>query len=68
LRELCRQQGVELFEGYAMKNHIHAVVDSAKIQCGQYQSFSVGEISDTDIQELYAGKVEFHWASFLARG
>ncbi|MCU7887022.1 MAG: transposase [Candidatus Thiodiazotropha sp. (ex Lucinoma aequizonata)] len=23
LRELCRQQEVELIEGYAMKDHIH---------------------------------------------
>ncbi|MCU7918341.1 MAG: IS200/IS605 family transposase [Candidatus Thiodiazotropha sp. (ex Epidulcina cf. delphinae)] len=26
LRELCRQQGVELFEGYAMKAHIHMLL------------------------------------------
>ncbi len=26
LRELCRQQGVELIEGYAMKDHIHMLL------------------------------------------
>jgi len=26
LRELCRQQGVELVEGYAMKDHIHMLL------------------------------------------
>ena len=25
IRELCRQQGVELIEGYAMNDHIHSV-------------------------------------------
>ena len=26
LRELCRQQGVELIEGYAMRDHIHMLL------------------------------------------
>ena len=26
LRELCRQKGIELIEGYAMKDHIHMLV------------------------------------------
>ncbi len=26
LRELCRQQGVDLVEGYAMKDHIHMLL------------------------------------------
>jgi putative transposase len=26
LRELCRQQGVELLEGYAMRDHIHMLL------------------------------------------
>ena len=26
LRELCRQQGVELVEGYAMRDHIHMLL------------------------------------------
>ncbi len=26
MRELCRQQGVELIEGYAMRDHIHMLL------------------------------------------
>jgi len=26
IRELCRQQGVEIIEGYAMNDHIHMLV------------------------------------------
>jgi putative transposase len=35
LRELCRQQGIELVEGYAMKDHIHSVPRSGGIQEGE---------------------------------
>ena len=35
LRELCRQHGVELVEGNAMKDHIHSVPRSGGIQEGE---------------------------------
>ncbi|WP_419583064.1 transposase [Thiolapillus sp.] len=41
LRELCRQQGVELIEGYAMRDYIHMLLMiPPQIQCGKHHRFS----------------------------
>lgn len=60
------QQGVELIEGYAMRDHIH-IVDAAEVQGGEYDKIFEREISDKDIQGLSASEAEFHKATFLGK-
>ena len=40
IRELCKQKGIELLEGYAMSDHIHICVSiPTQIQCCKYGWF-----------------------------
>ena len=68
-RELCRQGGLELVEGYAMRDHIHMLLMiPPKFSVAPYGGISEREIGDSDIQGLSAGEAEFYGASLLGPG
>ena len=69
LRELCRQQGVELIEGYAMRDHIHMLLmipptDSVANTIG----FLKGKSAIRIFREYLQVKRNFTGRHFWARG
>ena len=68
LREFCYQHGLELLGCYAMKDHIHMLLMiPPKSSVANTIGFLKWEISDTDIQGLYAGEAEFYGATFQGK-
>ena len=69
LRELCRQQGVELVEGYAMKDHIHMLLMiPPKFSVANTIGFFKGKSAIRIFREYLQVKRNFTGRHFWARG
>ena len=69
LRELCRQQGVELVEGYAMKDHIHMLLMiSPKYSVANTIGFLKGKSAIRIFRDYLQVKRNFTGRHFWARG
>ena len=69
LRELCRQQGVELLEGYAMKDHIHMLLMiPPKFSVANTIGFLKGKSAIRIFREYLQVKRNFTVRHFWARG
>jgi len=66
LRELCRQQGVELVEGYAMKYHIHMLLMiPPKYSVANTVGCLKGKSAIRIFRDYLQEKTKFYWSSFL---
>jgi putative transposase len=69
LRELCRQQGVELVEGYAMRDHIHMLLMiPPKFSVANTIGFLKGKSAIRIFREYLQVKRNFTGRHFWARG
>ena len=69
LRELCRQQGVELIEGYAMRDHIHMLLMiPPKYSVANTIGFLKGKSEIRIFREYLQVKRDFTGRHFWARG
>ena len=69
LRELCRQHGVELVEGYAMKDHIHMLLMiPPKFSVANTIGFLKGKSAIRVFREYLQVKRNFTGRHFWARG
>ncbi|WP_419619737.1 IS200/IS605 family transposase, partial [Thiolapillus sp.] len=69
LRELCCQQGVELIEGYAMRDHIHMLLMiSPKYSVANTIGFLKGKSAIRIFREYLQVKRNFTGRHFWARG
>ena len=69
LRELCRQKGIELIEGYAMKDHIHMLVSiPPKYSVSNTVGFLKGKSAIRIFREYLQVKRNFTGRHFWARG
>ncbi|WP_419620935.1 IS200/IS605 family transposase, partial [Thiolapillus sp.] len=69
LRELCRQQGVELIEGYAMRDHIHMLLMiPPKYSVANTIGFLKGKSAIRIFREYLQVKRNFTGRHFWARG
>ena len=69
LRELCRQSGVELIEGCAMKDHIHMLLMiPPKYSVANTISFLKGKSAIRKFKEYLQVKRNFTGRHFWARG
>ena len=69
LRELCRQQGVELVEGYAMRDHIHMLLMiPPKFSVANTIGFLKGKSAIRIFRDYLQVKRNFTGRHFWARG
>jgi putative transposase len=69
LRELCQQQGVELVEGYAMKDHIHMLLMiPPKYSVANTVGFLKGKSAIRIFRDYMQVKRNFTGRKFWARG
>ncbi|WP_419619579.1 IS200/IS605 family transposase, partial [Thiolapillus sp.] len=69
LRELCRQQGVELIEGYAMRDYIHMLLMiPPKYSVANTIGFLKGKSAIRIFREYLQVKRNFTGRHFWARG
>jgi putative transposase len=69
LRELCRQQGVEVVEGYAMKGHIHMLLMiPPKFSVANTIGYLKGKSAIRIFREYLQVKRNFTGCHFWARG
>ena len=69
LRELCRQQGVELIEGYAMRDHIHMLVMiPPKFSVANTIGFLKGKSAIRIFRDYLQARGNFTGRHFWARG
>jgi putative transposase len=69
LRELCRQQGIELVEGYAMKDHIHMLLMiPPKFSVANTIGFLKGKSAIRIFRDYLQVKRNFTGRHFWARG
>ena len=69
MRELCRQQGVELIEGYAMRDHIHMLLMiPPKYSVANTIGFLKGNSAIQIFREYLQVKRNFTGRHFWARG
>lgn len=69
LRELCRQKGIDLIEGYAMKDHIHMLVSiPPKYSVSNTVGFLKGKSAIRIFREYLQVKRNFTGRHFWARG
>ena len=69
LRELCKQQKVELVEGHAMGDHVHLCFEhSAKVQRGEHGGSAEREIGNPNSPAIHGKATEFHGLPLLGSG
>ena len=69
LRELCRQQGVELMEGYATKDHIHMLLMiPSKFSVANTIGFLKGKSAIRNFRDYLQVRRNFTGRHFWARG
>jgi putative transposase len=69
LRELCRQQGVDMVEGHAMKDHIHMLLMiPPKFSVSNTVGFLKGKSAIRIFREYLQVKRNFTVRHFWARG
>ena len=69
LRDLCRQNGVELIEGYAMKDHIHMLLAiPPKYSVANTVGFLKGKSAIRIFRDYLSVKRNFTGCHFWARG
>ncbi len=69
LRELCRQQGIELVEGYVMKDHIHMLLMiPPKFSVANTIGFLKGKSAIQIFRDYLQVKRNFTGRHFWARG
>ena len=69
LRDLCRQAGIELVEGYAMRDHIHMLLMiPPKFSVANTVGFLKGKSAITIFREYQQVKRNFTGRHFWARG
>ncbi len=69
LRELCRQQGIGLVEGYAMRDHIHMLLMiPSKFSVANTVGFLKGKSAIRIFREYLRVRRNFTGQHFLARG
>jgi len=69
LRDLCRQHGVELVEGYAMRDHIHILLTiPPKYSVANTVGFLKGKSAIRIFRDYMHVKRNFTGRSFWARG
>ena len=69
LRELCRQRGVELLEGYAMKDHIHMLLMiPPKFSVANTVGYLKGKSAIRIFRDYLQVKRNFTGCHFWARG
>lgn len=62
---LCRQQGVELVDGYATRNHIHMLLMiPPKYSVANTIGFLKGKSAIRIFRDYFASEEEFHGAAF----
>jgi len=69
LRELCRQQGIELIEGYAMMDHIHMLLMiPPKFSVANTIGFLKGKSAIRIFRDYMRVKRNFYRETFLGAG